>query len=514
MSNTTSKTPRPDLAIPAEKEARDKIRGAVQTYCGNCTIVPPLSLEEIQAHADEVLRRLNLDPALRGFVTVLVGNEVWRSTVAAIPFDRRILLLPQCIRSSTACPAEFDALGLMCEECGRCSIGTVQREAEELGYAVLVAEGTTAVSELLARGEADAVVGVSCMEALERSFGPLTTHAVPGLAVPLLHNGCKDTDTDLDWLREVLLLKGPPRRDVVRMDIRALRSEVCAWFEPERLAGLLNLSGTSTEAIAVEWLGRSGKRWRPTLSACVFRALTDPGGTIPEAMRKIAVAVECFHKASLIHDDIEDGDELRNDTPTLHRQHGPAVALNVGDLLIGEGYRLIAESGLPPEQVTQMLAVAAEGHRTLCIGQGTELLLRETPAQLSVETVLDIHRRKTAPAFEVALQLGAICAGTDAATRAVLSAFSSALGIAYQVRDDLDDFAPAGAAARETRTQPFLLAALAREDSSTAAEERARELLRRYEQEAIRALRPLMHAPLKRLLYRLVARILGPTPPQ
>ena len=64
---------------------------------------------------------------------------------------------------------------------------------------------------------------------------------------------------------------------------------------------------------------------------------------LPEDLRKVAVAVECFHKASLIHDDIEDNDALRYGEKTLHEEHGVAVALNVGDLLIGEGYRLLAE---------------------------------------------------------------------------------------------------------------------------------------------------------------------------
>lgn len=525
---TTTATRRQDLTVPADKAARDELRRAVQAYCSRVTMVPPLALDEIEAHADHLIRELHLDPSLRGFVTVLVGNGVWHDTVAAIPFDRRILLLPQCLRSSTACPASFDALGLLCEECGRCGIGTIQKEAEELGYTVLVAEGTTAVSELLSRGEADTVVGVSCMEALEKSFAPLTVHAIPGLAVPLLRNGCVDTPVDLDWIREVLHLKDPKRTGAARLDMQALRREVSDWFEPHRLQAMLNLSGTETETIAVEWLGKDGKRWRPTLAVCVFKALTDPGREIPEAMKKVAVAIECFHKASLVHDDIEDDDDLRYDTPTLHRQHGVEVAINTGDLLIGEGYRLIAGSGASAEQIVLMLAVAAEGHRTLCLGQGTELLLRQTPERLTVAGAIDILRRKTAPAYEVALQLGAIFANAPPDTRAILTAFSEALGVAYQIRDDLDDVAP-GHTPSAAQGHPFLLMALAREElqaggksdapaatldqiKSTSAEQRARELLRHYEQQALQSLRPLRHAALKSLLHRIVAKILNPPP--
>ena len=65
--------------------------------------------------------------------------------------------------------------------------------------------------------------------------------------------------------------------------------------------------------------------------------------------------MECFHKASLIHDDIEDEDKGRYDQPTLHVEHSIGVALNAGDLLIGEGYRLIGEIGLDPKLIAEIL---------------------------------------------------------------------------------------------------------------------------------------------------------------
>lgn len=507
MDAAKSKQLRADLAVPAHKAERDGIRAAVRQFCAASPLAPPVRLDEIEAQADRILADHALAPAWRGFVCLLVGNETWRSTVAATPFDRRILLLPQCLRSSTACAATSDALGLLCEGCGRCSIDGIQQEAEDLGYVVLVAEGATAVSELLARGEADAIVGVSCMEALEKFFHPLTRNAIPGVAVPLLRDGCVDTQADRDWIRETLRLRDPAAPAVRRLDVQALRREVAAWFAPEPLAALLEGQGTATEAAAVEWLARDGKRWRPTLTAGVYQALAaDPNGPVPDRVRRVAVAVECFHKASLIHDDIEDEDDTRYGAPTFHRRHGVAVAINAGDLLIGEGYRLLSESG-SPEEAARMLAVAARGHRTLCLGQGEELLLRAAPDKLTVAAVLEIFRRKTAPAYEISLLIGAICAGADAGTLAVLSAYSEALGIAYQIRDDLADARPASG------DRPALLAALARETAGGGdPEARARELLHQYADRALRALAPLRNATLKSLLYRLVSKIVDPVP--
>ncbi len=117
---------------------------------------------------------------------------------------------------------------------------------------------------------------------------------------------------------------------------------------------------TAAEQVAREWLARDGKRWRPLLTACAFQALqTDPQGPIPESVRRAAVAVECFHKASLIHDDIEDGDEIRYGAASVHAEHGVPIALNIGDLLLGEGYRLLAESGAPAPVIAKMIRIAA-----------------------------------------------------------------------------------------------------------------------------------------------------------
>lgn len=516
-----------NLMAPSDKGTRDALRQVVRDYCARQTLIAPLSLTELDAHATRILESATIKPALKAFVTVLVGNEMWRHTVARTPFNRRILLLPQCLKSSTSCRAEFDTLGLLCAECGQCSIGTIQREAEKLGYVVLVAEGSTGVAALLARGEADAVIGVSCLQALEKSFRPLTAHAIPGIAVPLLRNECVDTVVDLDWVQEVLGMH-EPGQPFVRLNLQTLRHEVNRWFEPDSLKARLCTTGSTTEMIATEWMLKGGKRWRPLLAAGVYRTLHPEGNPGSETFQMLAIAVECFHKASLIHDDIEDEDDTRYGEQTLHRQYGTAVALNVGDLLIGEGYRLIAESKAAPDQIREMMTVAALGHRTLCIGQGEELLLRQHPDQVSLPTVLEIFRRKTAPAFDVALQLGAIGANCDQATRAILAEFSNAIGIAYQIGDDLDDHMADRHASITKSFRPSVFAALARQPSVgesqpgdseaawenrrwVAAEKQTRELLQQYEEAALQTLQPLRQSALKCFLYRIVTLILHPT---
>jgi geranylgeranyl diphosphate synthase, type II len=107
--------------------------------------------------------------------------------------------------------------------------------------------------------------------------------------------------------------------------------------------------------------------------------------------------------------------------------------------------RRIAALRAALEAVTvAMIRAAAEGHRTLALGQGAELSWARNPKPLSSLQVLDIFRQKTAPAFDVALAVGTLYAGTSEDVSGALGRYSEALGIAYQIRDDIEDLAGSG----------------------------------------------------------------------
>ena len=522
--------------IPAARPDRQRLLECVRDYVAQRRLVPPLSIEDLTQHAADVLTAAGLGEECQDYAGVLVNNEVWRNIVAGIPYSRRLLLLPQCLRASETCPAELDEYGLLCQRCGGCGICEFQTEAEGLGYAVMVAEGSPVVMSLIESGKIDAVVGVSCLAMLERVFPYMEAGAVPGVAIPLLHDGCNDTAVDAEWVWDVIYMTSEDTTR--RLDLEALRRQVDAWFTEASLADLFGPAETETEQIARDWLLRAGKRWRPFLAACTFEAIAGQAGRpIPDDFRKLALAVECFHKASLVHDDIEDDDASRYGQRALHEQYGVPVALNVGDFLLGLGYRLLAETDRPPESTARMLRAAADGHLTLCLGQGRELCWARRPRPLSLEEVFHIFRQKTAPTFEVALRLGAIYAGADEDMRTVLRNYSEALGVAYQVRDDIDDFAGGSDPGDLYGIRPNVLLAIAHEsadpaqrelvdrvwrhggqDAAAAAdilpllkelhvEPLARQLLEAEKCRAIRCLGQLDNPNLKGLLRRVVAKI-------
>ena len=92
----------------------------------------------------------------------------WRDQVAAIPPSRRLFLLPHCLKHAEGCPADYDDFGLDCESCGACSIADFRGLAEKMGYKVLVAEGSPIVLKIIVSGHIDAIVGVACLNVLEK----------------------------------------------------------------------------------------------------------------------------------------------------------------------------------------------------------------------------------------------------------------------------------------------------------------------------------------------------------
>lgn len=538
----------PKKNIPQTPIQRQYILEQVRAYVAEHKPVPPFPADDLKVLADKLVAQFQCDPIYRDYIGVLLNNEMWREQLAAVPFERRLLLLPKCLRVEDRCPAPFDEFGLLCKQCGLCTIQDLQAEAERLGYAVLVAEGSAIVMSLIQTGKIEAIVGVSCLSVLERAFPYMEAAAIPGVAIPLLQDDCIDTNVDLDWVWDYIHLTSDDQTR--RMDLSQLRDDIDFWFTPLNLDSIMGPAEGETEKIARQWLGRAGKRWRPFLTVASYQALrVTPGAPIPDDLRKVAVAIECFHKASLIHDDIEDNDAKRYGEPTLHEEYGVAVALNVGDLLIGEGYRLLAACNASPEQKAAMLRIAAEGQRELCRGQGAELVWARQPKPLNSLEVLDIFRKKTAPAFGVALQLGAVYAGQLEEHEEVLQAYSEALGIAYQIRDDLSDLGASGETNDIAGLRPSLLLAVAFEranleasgaDKSLAekrteqklaleahwrrlstaspaeiealylelrADERCRTLLESYKEEAIRSLRDVENANLKGLLRRVIGKI-------
>ncbi len=428
--------------MPESAEIRQVIRDAATQV--QFDGIP--SQETLRMLAISLVERLNLPHENTGFAMVVLSNAWWASAFAATPFDRRLLLLPHCLRSSTSCSAAFDSEGLICAHCALCPISDIQTRAEKLGYRVAVAEGVTSVTMHALEGQADAILGVACLDSLEKSYGRISEWGIPHMAVPLLTDGCEDTEADLTELSRCLQLREDKLAKSYTSYVPLLRF-ANRLFETKWIDG-----NTDADRIAHQWLSVGGKRFRPFVTLAsyavskhglgVLDSQTDLEPLVPDTVKRLAVAIEAMHKASLAHDDIQDGDLMRYGRKTLHRTHGVPIAINIGDYLVGLGYDLIAScsSELGPQATSDMMKEMSAAHIELCRGQGQELQwTRERPEVLSPLDALRCYRQKTAPAFSAALYVGLRAAG-EVVSPELLNRFGAYLGEAYQVQNDLDDW--------------------------------------------------------------------------
>jgi geranylgeranyl pyrophosphate synthase len=504
--NAARKDKRPNTAhlktVPQDREVRDRVRAAAANLGKALDRSKPLTRDGLQQLGEELLRSLDLGPEYLGFAMVAVSNEFWREQVQAIAFKRRLLLLPHCLKHAEGCPADYDEFGLDCRKCGACTIADFKARAEELGYKVLVSEGTPIVLKIIVSGHVDAIVGVACLNVLEKAFDKVLLAGVPCVAAPLLSSNCRSTSVDDDWVRELIDLYTEPPQARTKTYVHLMRAahQACEGAELERLAPRLRAKGAADDPLAVherisyEWLAQGGKRFRPFVTLAAYDALQGAPGTrsaegiaLTDAVRRTALAIETFHKASLVHDDIEDDDSFRYGQQTLHRRYGIGTAINVGDYLIGLGYRLVSRGRkeLGGDCAADILDRLADAHLKLSEGQGAELLWRDAKEKaITPLDALKIYALKTAPAFEAALYAGLRLAGPADKYEKGVTEFCRHLGVAFQILNDLKDWEGDGdnkllAGQDALAARPTLLLALALEGASAADRRELLALLHR-----------------------------------
>jgi farnesyl diphosphate synthase len=181
-----------------------------------------------------------------------------------------------------------------------------------------------------------------------------------------------------------------------------------------------------------------GKRMRPLLVYATGTAFGAEAATLDAP----AVAVELMHAYSLVHDDLPamDDDALRRGKPTVHVAFDEATAILAGDALQALAFDVLANATSSADVRVAMLAelARAAGVHGMCGGQALDIDATGGVA-IDLPSLQRLHAMKTGALIRASVRLGAIAAGADAASRASLDTFADALGLAFQVRDDLLD---------------------------------------------------------------------------
>jgi geranylgeranyl diphosphate synthase type II len=179
-----------------------------------------------------------------------------------------------------------------------------------------------------------------------------------------------------------------------------------------------------------------GKRLRPVLVLTAAELFGEKSDALPAA-----IAIECVHTYSLIHDDLPcmDNDDLRRGRPTAHKKFDEATALLAGDALLTHAFALLAENyppALVAEMVRELAGAAGSAH---LIGGQMEDLLAEKKADATAAELEFIHLSKTAAMIKASLALGGFCGGAPKNDIGALHDAGHHLGLAFQIIDDILD---------------------------------------------------------------------------
>jgi geranylgeranyl diphosphate synthase type II len=233
----------------------------------------------------------------------------------------------------------------------------------------------------------------------------------------------------------------------------------------ERLLPAVSERPTSIHQAMRHSVFAGGKRLRPILCMEAGRAVA---GSLPSGIEDLGAALEMLHTYSLIHDDLPalDNDDLRRGRPTCHKVFGEAMAILAGDALQTQAYEVLSRLHCPPQARVRIIEEIAHGTGTIngMIG-GQVVDLEAERTKPDAETLEYIHRSKTAALITASVVSGGMYAGASTEQVSQLRSFGHAIGLAFQIVDDLLDVTETSAqlgktagkdAASEKATYPAL----------------------------------------------------------
>lgn len=213
----------------------------------------------------------------------------------------------------------------------------------------------------------------------------------------------------------------------------------------EQVKGLPADMPESLRAAVVYALETRGKRLRPILTVAAYRLVRGSEDPVPAAVYRLAAAVEMLHTYSLVHDDLPcmDDDDLRRGRPTVHRVHGVRNATLTGAALIPLAFSALAgaaeQLGLAPGRTQRLVVELAQAAGAAGMVGGQWLDLEGESHAAGAARLERIHRAKTGALLAASLRIGGIAAGAADNVLAALTDYGQALGLAFQIADDILD---------------------------------------------------------------------------
>ncbi len=188
-------------SVPETVDARKAVWLQALDFVKGVKRKRPMGRHELAAASRRVLEAVGLGEAYLGYAMVMVTNAFWLDQFCSVPIERRLLLLPRCL----------------------VNLKEVRTRADELGYRSYVADGSPIVVKIIAEENMDAILGVGCLDSLEKAFDKVRQVGIPSAAVPLNCSGCKDTEVDTDFVLWFMKARGPATAERTRNYLPLLR---------------------------------------------------------------------------------------------------------------------------------------------------------------------------------------------------------------------------------------------------------------------------------------------------
>lgn len=171
-----------------------------------------------------------------------IRNRLYKNAFSKIPYNERLLFLPQCLRHPD-CPAPLTFEGIQCKSCGRCGIFRIKHLAESLGYGVFIAPGSTIVKRMVKKYRPKAVLGVGCSMEVREGSAKMASYGLPVHGIILLRDGCVDTRIDVVKLIEKIKTNSKNYSIENDPDAFEMATEISELWE-ERMPTDLEIKGT------------------------------------------------------------------------------------------------------------------------------------------------------------------------------------------------------------------------------------------------------------------------------
>ncbi len=369
------------------------------------------------------------------------------------------LFLPHCLKNRD-CPASTDDEGVHCKRCGRCMMATLATAAEEAGVRVFCAPGGTLIKALIKKYRPKAVIGVACWKEILLAYELLWNTGIFVQVFPLERDGCFETSVNpealLSFLKELSASKeaqpgnGGAHDPAGKLSIDGLAA-VCLpeVYDNQLLAHLCGGSAHTydtvgpTKAIAEplrDILSRNGKGMRTRLFSLILQAF----GKEETDYKDYMFITELSHNGTLIIDDIEDDSVLRRGKPCIHHIYGTDVAMNAGNALYFLSLLplLRRKNALPDSTRSKIFEVYVQAMINLHFGQSMDIAWHRgllDVEKISEDNYLQMSGLKTGALFRMSAQIAGALVGVNDHDLEELGQFACALGLAYQIKDDVLD---------------------------------------------------------------------------